>query len=165
MNNDEAATSVATLESADNETSVAEVEPIPDSLSNLLPDPDLLTVPANDEAEVSKVAEVSDAGGSSTLTEEISEEVTVSDEVNGELLKTLDSVSVPEVLDAPDQVVAVPEMVNTDVADEVVKTEDEVEEVPVTEPSIDSEIIPIPLTIVAGTAETVLIDQIVQAPK
>ncbi|MCX6239556.1 MAG: DUF349 domain-containing protein [Bacteroidia bacterium] len=116
---DEDTTSVATLESADNENeaSIEEVEASPGNLSELVPEP----VPESIPELVTEPYQ---------LQESVSDEPKVSEE------ETHNQVSL-----------------------------DEMKEVHETEPVVDTETIPLPLTEVAGTAETILIEQIVQVPE
>lgn len=162
---DVATTSGTTLKNADNETEtlVEDIESSPVNLSEPVTEPDsepLIQpeiVPLT-EPETEPVAELL----LTPATEPVQRTIPVTEEVR------IDEVTISNVVA---EEVKVPEIVISDVAIEEVKVTEmlldassaEVKDDQETEPSIEKDNIPIPLTEVAGTTETVIIDQMVQA--
>ncbi len=152
IENDEATTSVATLESADNETLVEEVESSPVVLYE--PEPELVP-----ESIPELLPEITPE----LLPESVPELVP-------EITPELALESAPEIVPEPNLLatltsyeVEAPEEKMQDVVSEInTKNDVDVKDVQEPETSVATEAIPLPLKEVSGTAETALIDQIVQ---
>jgi len=161
IENDEATTSDATLESADNETLVEEVESSPVILSE--PEPELVpeSVP---ELVPEKTPEL--------LPESVPELVPeIAPELLPESVPELVPEITPEIVPEPNLIAALPtekeeahEIETLNIVPELITNNDTAVKVDVQEPetSAATEAIPLPLKEVSGTAETALIDQIVQ---
>ena len=162
---DGATTSGTAIESTDNEieTSVEEIESSPADLSEPEKEPETEPLPLPDPApETYPVIEPVKKPVAEPVLELVPEIVPVSvPELEPESVPELEPETIPELEPEPEQPESTPSEEVIDVLSPASATEDEV--VPESETSKETEKIPLPVAVVAGAVETVLIDQMVQS--